>query len=77
MHQGEWDSAVTRAAAAGDRVLNMGASSYQFGDRHAWKSMNMYSTTAQRQTQEAKTIFRCLPPLPQSFQLPSRTPQAA
>lgn len=56
MHAPEWDSHVSRAAAAGDKNLTQGASSYQLGDRHAWKAMNMYQTTAQRQTQEIKNL---------------------
>jgi len=57
MHAKDWDTAVTRAAKAGDRNLSVGASTYQFGDRHAWKAMNMYETSAQRQTQEVKAVF--------------------
>jgi len=53
-----WDETVTRAAKAGDRVLNAGASSYQLGDRLACKAMNCYATSTQRQNAEISQAFK-------------------
>jgi hypothetical protein len=53
-----WDETVTRAAKAGDRVLNAGASSYQLGDRLACKAMNCYATSTQRQNAEISQSFK-------------------
>jgi len=57
MHAPDWDSTVNKAAMAGDRILAAGASEAQYGDRHAWKAMNMYQTSSQRQTAEVRDIF--------------------
>jgi len=57
MHAADWDATVNKAAIAGDRLLAAGASDAQYGDRHAWKAMNMYQTSTQRQTEAVRDIF--------------------
>ena len=57
MHATDWDTTVTKAAIAGDRLFTVGASEYQYGDRHAWKSMSMYQTSTQLQNAAVRDIF--------------------
>ena len=72
-HSKSWDSFVTTASKSGDRILQNGAASYQLGDRHAWKSMNMYETTSLVQQRAVKESFGC-DPIPPDRTTQTKTP---